>query len=108
MSRKSCSRPLKSPFTAAAPRPTILCSTAATKKLAPLSAGGKQSYATFSPDGKRVAFARDNNLFVVDLATMQETAVTTDGVVNKIINGSADWVYEEEFCLCPRLLLVAG
>ncbi|SMB93502.1 peptidase S9B dipeptidylpeptidase IV domain protein [Hymenobacter roseosalivarius DSM 11622] len=69
----------------------------ATKKLTPLSAGGKQSYATFSPDGKRVAFARDNNLFVVDLATMQEKAVTTDGVVNKIINGSADWVYEEEF-----------
>ncbi|TGE15661.1 S9 family peptidase [Hymenobacter elongatus] len=67
------------------------------KKLTPLSAGGKQSYATFSPDGKRVAFVRDNNLFVTDLATMQEKAVTTDGVPNKLINGSADWVYEEEF-----------
>jgi dipeptidyl-peptidase-4 len=67
-----------------------------TKKLAPLSTG-KQSYATFSPDGQRVAFARDNNLFVTDLATMKETAITTNGVKNNLINGSADWVYEEEF-----------
>jgi len=69
----------------------------AAKKLTPLSAGGKQLYASFSPDGKRVAFVRDNNLYVTDLATMQETAVTTDGAFNKIINGGTDWVYEEEF-----------
>ena len=68
-----------------------------TKKLMPLSAGGKQGYATFSPDGQRVAFTRDNNLYVTDLATMKETAVTTNGVKNNLINGSADWVYEEEF-----------
>ncbi|ALW84878.1 peptidase S9 [Hymenobacter sedentarius] len=68
-----------------------------TKKLTPLSAGGKQGYATFSPDGQRVAFTRDNNVFVTDLATMKETAVTTNGVKNNLINGSADWVYEEEF-----------
>jgi dipeptidyl-peptidase-4 len=68
-----------------------------TQKLTPLSAGGKQGYATFSPDGQRVAFTRDNNLFVTDLATMKETAVTADGVPNKLINGSTDWVYEEEF-----------
>ncbi|GAA4379150.1 S9 family peptidase [Hymenobacter koreensis] len=68
-----------------------------TRKLVALSPGGKQSYATFSPDGQRVAFVRDNNLYITDLATMQERAVTTDGVFNKIINGSADWVYEEEF-----------
>ncbi|MBO2010410.1 S9 family peptidase [Hymenobacter negativus] len=67
------------------------------KKLTPLSAGGKQGYATFSPDGQRVAFTRDNNMFVTDLATMQETAVTSNGVKNNLINGSADWVYEEEF-----------
>ncbi|WP_216690990.1 S9 family peptidase [Hymenobacter siberiensis] len=67
------------------------------KKLTPLSAGGKQGYATFSPDGRRVAFTRDNNVYVTDLATMQETAVTTNGLKNNIINGSADWVYEEEF-----------
>ena len=68
-----------------------------TKKLTPLSAGGKQGYATYSPDGRRVAFTRDNNLYVTDLATMQETAVTTNGVKNNLINGSTDWVYEEEF-----------
>ena len=67
------------------------------KKLTPLSAGGKQGYATFSPDGQRVAFTRDNNVYVTDLATMQETAVTTNGVKNNLINGSTDWVYEEEF-----------
>lgn len=68
-----------------------------TKKLTALSAGGKQSYATFSPDGKRVAFVRDNNVYLVDLATMKETAVTTTGVRNQLIHGSCDWVYEEEF-----------
>jgi dipeptidyl-peptidase-4 len=68
-----------------------------TKKLTPLSAGGKQGYATYSPDGQRVAFTRDNNVYVTDLATMQETAVTTNGVKNNLINGSTDWVYEEEF-----------
>ncbi|MBJ6109116.1 S9 family peptidase [Hymenobacter sp. BT523] len=69
-----------------------------TKKLTALSTG-KQGYATFSPDGQRVAFTRDNNVFVTDLATMTETAVTTNGVKNNLINGSADWVYEEEFTM---------
>ena len=68
-----------------------------TKKLTKLSTGDKQLYATFSPDGKRVAFARNNNIFFVDLETMKETQVTTTGKQNQIINGSADWVYEEEF-----------
>ncbi len=63
----------------------------------PLSKGGPQSYATFSPDGKSIAFARDNNMFVVDVATKQESQITTDGALNKVINGSCDWVYEEEF-----------
>jgi len=69
----------------------------ASKKLARLSNGGKQMYASFSPDARRVAFARDNNLFYVDLATMQETQITENGRFNQIINGFADWVYEEEF-----------
>ncbi|MBJ6117493.1 S9 family peptidase [Pontibacter sp. BT310] len=69
----------------------------ASKKLTKLSNGGKQLYATFSPDAKRVAFARDNNMFVTDLSNMKETQITTDGKFNSIINGSADWVYEEEF-----------
>ena len=68
-----------------------------TRKLTRLSAGGKQMYATFSPDGKKVAFARDNNMFYVDLATMQEKQITHNGKYNEVINGYADWVYEEEF-----------
>lgn len=70
-----------------------------TKQLVPLSKGGKQQYAVFSPDGKRVAFMRENNLFVVDLGTRKETRLTTDGKRNAIINGGADWVYEEEFSM---------
>lgn len=69
----------------------------ATKTLTQLSANGKQSYATFSPDGTKVAFVRDNNLFYTDLATHAEIQVTNDGKFNHIINGSTDWVYEEEF-----------
>lgn len=69
----------------------------ASQKLTRLSPGGKQMYATFSPDGKKVAFARDNNMFFVDLATMQESQITRNGKVNELINGYADWVYEEEF-----------
>jgi dipeptidyl-peptidase-4 len=68
----------------------------AVKSLKKLSAQGKQSYATFSPDANRVAFVRDNNLYLVNLATGAETAITTDGQRNSIINGSTDWVYEEE------------
>ena len=39
----------------------------------------------------------DNNVFIVELATMEETQVTDDGEINAVINGATDWVYEEEF-----------
>ncbi|SEA37006.1 S9 family peptidase [Bizionia paragorgiae] len=52
---------------------------------------------TFSPDGKKVAYARDNNIFVKNLETGTTTQITFDGVKNEIINGITDWVYEEEF-----------
>jgi dipeptidyl-peptidase 4 len=68
-----------------------------TKKLAQLSKGGKQMFATFSPDGSKVGFVRQNNLYMVDLATMTEKQITTDGKWNHILNGACDWVYEEEF-----------
>ena len=68
-----------------------------TKKITQLSKGGKQMFATFSPDGSKVAFVRLNNLYMVDLATMTEKQITTDGKWNHIINGACDWVYEEEF-----------
>jgi dipeptidyl-peptidase 4 len=51
----------------------------------------------FSPDGKKVAFAKENNLFVYDLASAKTTQLTVDGKKNSIINGITDWVYEEEF-----------
>lgn len=55
-------------------------------------------FAKFSPDGDRVAFVRANNLYVENVATGAETALTTDGS-RTIINGTFDWVYEEELSL---------
>ena len=52
---------------------------------------------TFSPDGKKIAYAKENNLYVYDLASNQSAPITTDGKKNAIINGITDWVYEEEF-----------
>lgn len=52
---------------------------------------------TLSPDGKKVAFGLNNNLYVKDFETNQTTQITFDGEKNKIINGITDWVYEEEF-----------
>lgn len=52
---------------------------------------------TFSPDGTKIAYARENNLYVYDVASKKSAAVTTDGKKNAIINGITDWVYEEEF-----------
>ena len=52
---------------------------------------------TLSPDGKKIAYAKDNNLFVYDIASKTTTSITTDGKKNSIINGITDWVYEEEF-----------
>ncbi len=69
----------------------------ASKSVKPLSANGKQSYAAFSADGSKVAFVRENNLFYVTLSDMKEVQVTDDGKFNHIINGTTDWVYEEEF-----------
>ena len=68
-----------------------------TKTLQPLSENGKQRLATFSPDATKVAFMRDNNLFIKDLNTGKEKQFTNDGLYNHIINGAPDWVYEEEF-----------
>ncbi|MFP4228767.1 MAG: DPP IV N-terminal domain-containing protein, partial [Salinivenus sp.] len=60
---------------------------------------GSQMFAKFNPSASTVGFVRDRNLFVVDLATGTETALTTDGADGTIINGTFDWVYEEEFGL---------
>ncbi|MGB1042537.1 MAG: S9 family peptidase [Tenacibaculum sp.] len=52
---------------------------------------------TFSPDSKKVAYAKENNLFVKDFSANTLTQITEDGKKNEIINGITDWVYEEEF-----------
>ncbi|OYU82171.1 MAG: S9 family peptidase [Flavobacterium sp. BFFFF1] len=51
----------------------------------------------FSPDGTKVAFAKQNNLYVYELSSAKTTQLTFDGKKNAIINGITDWVYEEEF-----------
>lgn len=60
---------------------------------------GYQMFAKISPDGRNVAFVRDRNLFLVDLGSREEKQLTFDGSEGAIINGTSDWVYEEEFGL---------
>jgi len=55
-------------------------------------------FAKFSPDGQKVAYVYKNNIYLEDLATGQITQLTEDGSED-IINGTFDWVYEEEFSL---------
>jgi dipeptidyl-peptidase-4 len=70
-----------------------------TGKLTPVSRRtGLQMFAKVSPDGRKVAFVRDNDLWVTDLRTGREDRLTRDGSEN-IINGTTDWVYEEELGL---------
>ncbi len=58
---------------------------------------GKISNPTFSPDGKKVAFVYENDLYIYLIDKKQTKRVTTDGRKNEVINGMSDWVYEEEF-----------
>lgn len=70
-----------------------------TSDLQPLDPDGKQLYPTFSPDESQVAYVKDNNLFIKNLNTGKIRAVTENGEWNQVINGAADWVYEEELKL---------
>ncbi len=67
-----------------------------TKQLLPVNAKAIFN-PTFSPDGNKLGYVLENNLYVLDINTKKTVAVTTDGKANSIINGLADWVYEEEF-----------
>jgi len=62
-----------------------------------LNGGNFVQEPTFSPDGTKVAFVADNNLFYQDLNSGNIVKITNDGKKNSILNGLADWVYEEEF-----------
>ncbi|MFW6193733.1 MAG: DPP IV N-terminal domain-containing protein, partial [Gemmatimonadota bacterium] len=69
------------------------------RTLRPLSdEEGWQMFAKFSPGGDRVAFVREGDLFTVELSTGEERRLTDDGGED-IINGTTDWVYEEELGL---------
>jgi len=52
---------------------------------------------TFSPDGTKIAYGKNNNLYVFDIDRNETNQFTFDGKKNSIINGITDWVYEEEF-----------
>jgi len=69
----------------------------AEESFTPVFPEGKHMHAAFNPAADKVAFVYENNLYYRDLASGNVVQVTDDGVYNEIINGSADWVYEEEF-----------
>jgi dipeptidyl-peptidase-4 len=71
-----------------------------TKQLMPLDEKYQpQSLAEYSPDGKSVSFIYGNDIFVKQVANGKVVKLTEDGKRNKIINGTTDWVYEEEFSI---------
>ncbi|RYY33162.1 MAG: S9 family peptidase, partial [Sphingobacteriaceae bacterium] len=53
-------------------------------------------FAKFSPDGSKVAYVSEHNIYLEDLTLNTIKALTTDGT-QKLINGTFDWAYEEEF-----------
>ncbi len=72
----------------------------ATKKLEALDEEHQpQTLAEYSPNGKMVSYIFGNDIFIKNLQTGKVTKLTTDGKRNKIINGTTDWVYEEEFSI---------
>lgn len=70
----------------------------ASKKLTSV-AEQKIRLAELSPNSQKVAYVQDNNIFIFDIASLQTKQITTDGEYNHIINGTTDWVYEEEFAI---------
>ena len=66
------------------------------KEIQPISENKIQE-PTFSPDGNKVAYVYNNNIYIKNLINNGTIQVTFDGEKNKIINGITDWVYEEEF-----------
>ena len=70
------------------------------KKLEPLSETlSPQTLAEYSPDGTKVSFIHKNDLYIKELKSGKVQQITFDGKRNKIINGTTDWVYEEEFSI---------
>ncbi len=71
-----------------------------TQKLSPLDAAhSPQTLAEYSPDGTKVSFIHGNDIYVKTIANGKVDKLTLDGKRNKVINGTTDWVYEEEFSI---------
>lgn len=69
------------------------------KTLKQLGKGRPESslmFAKFSPDGKKVGYVSQHNIYVEDVASGEIKQLTTDGT-DRLINGTFDWAYEEEF-----------
>lgn len=76
----------------------------ADRRLERLSDGGPQQSPVWSPDGLKVAFVRENNIYLIKLLYgNSESQVTKDGKPGGVINGVPDWVYEEEFAFNSAL-----
>lgn len=73
------------------------------QRIIKLTDEGGEEIATLSPDNQKVAFVKNNNVYIKNLADGTITTVTTDGEKNKIINGVPDWVYQEEFGILNSL-----
>ena len=73
------------------------------QRITKLTDEGGEEIATLSPDNQKVAFVKNNNVYIKNLANGSNTTVTTDGEKNKIINGVPDWVYQEEFGILNSL-----
>lgn len=67
------------------------------KKATQIAKGERVRNGVFSPDGQMLSYIKDNNIYIQNLKTQQTKQITSDGKYNHIINGFADWVYEEEF-----------
>lgn len=68
------------------------------KQITPID-NEKVRLADFSPNGSMVAYVKDNNIYVLSLVDKSVRQITTDGEYNHTINGTTDWVYEEEFAI---------
>lgn len=69
------------------------------KQAIKITKDGKAQLAEFSPDGSKVFYVLNNNIFIYDLTNNTVSQITNDGKKNFIINGTSDWVYEEELGL---------
>ncbi|MDE6857278.1 MAG: S9 family peptidase [Alistipes sp.] len=73
----------------------LLCRDGRTERIAPEVEGKRD--ASFSPDGRMIAFSAGNDLWLYDIESSATRRLTDDGEWNSVINGTTDWVYEEEF-----------